>query len=437
MTADAAFADDVEVRPYWWEAAPPEDDGPGAPNEVDVAIVGAGYTGLSAALDLRRGGLTVAVLEAGPVGIGASTRNGGLVSGGLKIAKAAERRFGGEVAKAMLAEGRQSMLYLEELIAREQLDARYRRTGRFVGAHTRRALEGLADQARRLQARGIPTELLDREQLGLVTETEAFAGGLVVEEAGALHPALYHRSLRRRVAAAGATLTPSCRVGAILREGDRFRLLHRGGETIARHVVVATNGYTDDLSPWFRRRLIPLASYMIATKPLPADLIRRLSPQGHVFVDTKRVLSYFRISPDGTRVLYGGRASFVDGNERRAAQTLHGFMSRVWPDLRDVELSHAWKGNVAFTFDWVPHIGRSEGVIYVGGCQGSGVAMATWLGHQVAGSLTGANTKSAFDRDAFPTLPLYDGRPWFLPLVGTWYQLRDALDVRLDRSLTT
>ncbi|TVQ34640.1 MAG: FAD-binding oxidoreductase [Geminicoccaceae bacterium] len=428
------FADDFQVRPYWWEAAAPEDTGDASPASVDVAIVGSGYAGLAAALELVRGGQSVALFDAGPLGIGASTRNGGLVSGGLKISKAVARRFGGEVAAAMLEEGRQTLTHLETMIEQEGLETGYRRSGRFVGAHCRSALRAQEAQVQGLTARGIRARIVPKAELRGVIGTDAFVGGMAVDDAGCLHPAMYHRALRNLVRQAGATLTPHCAVNAILREGMGFRLLHASGETTAQHVFVATNGYTGELSPWFRRRLIPLASYMIATEPLPADLIQRLSPEGRVFADTKRVLSYFRISPDGSRVLYGGRASFVDGGEVTGAAKLYRFMTRVWPELDGVELTHAWKGNVAFTFDWVPHIARHDGVVYVGGCQGSGVAMATWLGHQAARSLLGANQPSAFDRDIFPTAPLYDGRPWFLPFVGTWYQLRDALDVRLDRA---
>jgi glycine/D-amino acid oxidase-like deaminating enzyme len=431
---DDIFAPDFQVRPYWWEAAPPEANGDAAPQVADVAVVGAGYAGLSAALVLARAGLSVAVLEAGPLGVGASTRNGGLVSGGLKIAKAVGRQFGPAVAEAMLAEGRQSFTHLEAMLAHEGLETTYRRTGRFVGAHCRSAFRAQEAQAAALVARGMQARMVPKGELRSVIGTDAYAGGLAVEDAGAIHPALYHQALRDLVRRAGAALVPHCAVRAIVREGGGFRLLHPQGETVAGRVVVTTNGYTGQLSPWFRRRLLPLASYMIATEPLPADLIRRLSPEGRVFADTRRVLSYFRISPDGTRVLFGGRASFVDGEETRTARRLRRFMTRVWPELEGVKLTHAWKGNVAFTFDWVPHIARHDGVVYAGGCQGSGVAMATWLGHQVGRTLTGANEPSAFDREAFPTVPLYDGRPWFLPVVGTWYQLRDALEVRFDNA---
>ena len=170
---------------------------------------------------------------------------------------------------------------------------------------------------------------------------------------------------------------------------------------------------------------------MIATEPLPPETTRRLIPRGRMIVDTKRVLSYYRLSPDSRRILFGGRASFRSATARQAAPRVHGLMTRVWPELARVRITHAWTGNVAFTFDYVPHLGTHDGVHYAAGCQGNGVAMMTYLGHQLARKLAGkASRPSAFDGLPFPTRPLYSGRPWFLPVVGTAYRVADWLDRR-------
>jgi glycine/D-amino acid oxidase-like deaminating enzyme len=224
----------------------------------------------------------------------------------------------------------------------------------------------------------------------------------------------------------------SVRVQSIARAGaDRFALRTSAGEVGARQVLVATNGYTTDVTPWLRRRLIPLGSFIIATEPLPPETTRRLIPKGRMIADTKRVLYYYRLSPDGTRVIFGGRASFRRTSARAAAPRLHGFMTSVWPELARTRITHAWFGNVAFTFDLVPHLAVHDDIHYAAGCQGGGVAMATYLGYQAALKLAGKATRPcAFDGLSFPTRPLYTGHPWFLPAVGSAYRLLDWLDQR-------
>ncbi|MCK6452807.1 MAG: FAD-dependent oxidoreductase, partial [Alphaproteobacteria bacterium] len=221
------------------------------------------------------------------------------------------------------------------------------------------------------------------------------------------------------------------RVAAVERRAGGFDLRMPTGKVEAREVLVATNGYTDGAAPWLRRRLIPVASYIIATEPLPEETMRRLDPNGRMLSDTNRVLHYFRPSPDGTRILFGGRASFRSVTAREAAPILHRMMATIWPELASTRITHAWTGNVAFTFDFVPHIAEKDGVNYAAGCQGSGVAMASYLGYRAALKIAGrANRPSAFEGNDFPTMPFYGGNPWFLPLVGSAYRLRDWLDRR-------
>jgi glycine/D-amino acid oxidase-like deaminating enzyme len=185
--------------------------------------------------------------------------------------------------------------------------------------------------------------------------------------------------------------------------------------------------------PWLARRLLPVASYIIATEPLDPALVRKLFPTGRMISDSRRVLSYFRPSPDGTRVIWGGRASFSDVTATQAAPVLARMMAAVFPDLRGVALSHCWRGNVAFSFDFLPHLGTQDGIHYAAGCQGSGVAMMSWMGHQAALAVAGrGNQRFSLGEMTMPTLPGYRGRPWFLPLVGGWYRLNDWWDRRRD-----
>jgi glycine/D-amino acid oxidase-like deaminating enzyme len=168
---------------------------------------------------------------------------------------------------------------------------------------------------------------------------------------------------------------------------------------------------------------------MIATEPLSPKVVRRLIPNARVLADTRRLLNYFRLSPDGTRLLWGGRVGSGHLDPRVSATRLHRAMRTVFPDLAGARVTHSWSGNVAFTFDFLPHIGSEGGVHYALGCQGSGVAMQTWLGTQAALKIAGvASRPSAFDGLKFPTVPMYTGRPWFLPGVLAWYRLRDSID---------
>jgi glycine/D-amino acid oxidase-like deaminating enzyme len=175
--------------------------------------------------------------------------------------------------------------------------------------------------------------------------------------------------------------------------------------------------------------VVPVSSYIIATEALPADLAQRLSPRGRMFVDGNRLLSYFRLSSDGRRVLFGGRLHLRHVDERAAARGLHRRMVRVWPELRDYRVTHAWKGNVGFTLDRLPHMGVQDGVRFALGCNGSGVAMASYLGHQTALAILGRqNRPCPFEELPFPTHALYRGRAWFLPPLGLWYRILDGLD---------
>ena len=408
------------------------------PKEAEIAIVGGGYAGLSAALTLRRLGHAPVVLDAERIGFGASSRNGGMVSGGLKMATGDLAKTLGEAqARAVVGAAAASFPFIEELIAREGIDCDYVRCGRFLAAWTPahyRALE--AKVASIAEATGLPAEMLprmrQREELG----SDHYFGGMKAAATGSLHPGKYARGLADAAARAGATLVGRVRVTNIERNGSGVRIATDKGELRAGAVLVATNGYSRtpgqaSAMPWLARRLVPVASYIIATEKLGKERIRKLFPNLRMVADTKRVLNYFRPSPDGERVLWGGRASFRSGGAQAvdAAPVLYRTMTTVFPELRGVKITHAWTGYVAFTLDGLPHIGEHDGIHFAAGCQGSGVAMASWLGHQVALKIAkAANAPFALDRQQFAALPLYDGRPWFLPVIGEYYRLRDRID---------
>jgi glycine/D-amino acid oxidase-like deaminating enzyme len=398
-------------------------------------IVGGGYAGLSAALTLRRLGHEAVVLDAERIGWGASSRNGGMVSGGLKVAGGLlEKSVGAEQAKRIALTCAASLPFIEETIAREEIACDYVRCGRYVGAWTPSHYEAMAKKADWIaEITGMPTEMIPKARQRQYLGSDHYHGGMAAAATGSLHPGKYARGLAAAAERAGAILVDGVRVQGIASDGCGFRIATDKGEIAADAVLVATNGYSLDkrgtASPWLARRLVPLNSYIIATEELPADTMDRLFPGRRMISDSKRVLNYFRPSPDGKRVLWGGRASFRKATAEYSAPTLHATMVETFPELKESRITHAWTGYVAFTFDGLPHIGVEDGVHYAAGCQGSGVAMATWLGHNAALKMAGAaNERFALDGLPFPTRPTYKGNPWFLPIVGGYYKLRDRLE---------
>jgi glycine/D-amino acid oxidase-like deaminating enzyme len=426
-------------RPYWWEAIPIGENPEAAlPARADVAIVGGGHTALNCAIELARAGTGVVVLEAEDFGFGASTRNGGAVSGGVNLGKGMSgAKSGGTdpAVRAMVGDAAESFTHLETVIAREGIDCHYERTGRFVGAFAPSHYRRFAARVEMLNAAaGAEATLVPRGRQREEIATDYYFGGMTIERSGKLHPGLYHRGLMAAAERHGAALVGRTRAGRLTRTGDGWSVETSRGTIAAKEVVIATNGYTGGLTPDLQRRVIPLASHIIATEPLDPELARSLIPKGRTISDTPRVLTYYRLSPDGTRVLFGGRARFTQVGPEVSAPALHGMMLARWPQLKGVRVTHAWTGNTAFSFDFLPHMGVTErGLHYAMGCNGSGVAMLSYLGAEVGRKiLGGANRINAFDGRDFPTMPLYSGTPWFLPFIGSYYRLRDWLDRRVS-----
>ena len=428
------FHPDFIPEPYWWEAyRPTSGDLVDLPRTARVAIVGGGYAGLSAALELSEHGIDAVVLERGVLGIGASTRNGGAVSGGVNIGKS----FGGrslavepERERRMLSDAADAFSLIERLIAQEGIECFWQKRGRFVGAWTPKHFDKLAKRLESLNSSAASgAHMVPRERQREEIASDFYHGGMVVERSASLHPALYYKGLLEACRRRGIAICAEAEVQRIGRDGGSWRVATSRGVVLAGDVVIATNGYTGDVTPALKRRIVPLASHIIATEELPADLADALVPRGRTLSDTRRVLCYYRMSPDGRRVVFGGRARFTPVEPKTAAALLHRAMTDRFPQLRGIRVTHGWTGNVAFTLDALPHMGRQNGLHYCLGCNGSGVAMMTYLGWQTARRIAGAaNYACAFDAPDFPDHPLYNGTPWFLPLLGGWFRLRDGID---------
>ena len=425
------LAPGFKEAPFWWEAAPivprPARE---LPKHVDVAVIGAGYSGLSAALTLARAGRSVVVLEAGAPGEGASSRNGGMCGDALKPSLAElTKRYGGHLAIALLKEAREALDFLADFIEQEGIECHFSRMGRFTGALKPGQYEEMARISETLKkAIGYEFDMVERSEVRQELGSDLYVGGRVTHQHGGLHPALYHRGLLQRALAAGAQVAGETPMTGLRREMRGFTVATPGGEIEAGHVIVTTNGYTGSESGWLRRRVIPVTSYIIATEELSDNLMRQLMPKGRMVTDTNRLLVYYRPSHDGKRILFGGRAHYRPTDLKEAGAVLRRYMIRLFPELSEVRLSHSWFGFIAYSFDRLPHAGIHDGVHYALGYCGSGVVMATWLGRKAALSVLGSlEGRSAFAEIPHPSLPLYRGVPWFLPLVKAYYHAADVL----------
>lgn len=406
------------------------------PEQADVIVIGSGYTGLHAALSLVRDGRSVLMFEAGEIGHGCSRRNGGQVSSALKPdLHTLTRRYGYDAALALLREGFASVDWLEAFITQENIACHFERCGGFHGAHSARQFQKLRAEINNehpeLQT---GAWLVDPSELQNEIGTARYFGGVVYPGDGSLHPALYHQALVDRVVKSGVAIHARCPVTQLEPLGDkknhRVRVQTTQGSVLARDVVVATNGYTGDATPWLRRRVIPIGSYMIATEPLPQSLMDQILPTNRVICDTRKVVYYYRPSPDRRRVIFGGRVSAREVSPEISGPLLHKALSRLFPQLVSVRISHSWMGKVAFTFDDIAHMGSQRHVHHALGYCGSGIAMSSYLGMQLGEAIIKGKAGQGRLTGTRPDLPFkgrfyYTGAPWFLGAAIQYYRFRD------------
>lgn len=420
----------VAHTPYWWEQAPrPELAEKPVARRCDVAIVGAGYAGLGAAVELARNGRSVQIFDKGVAGAAASSRSGGITSGNLRMSFSnMASTLGLERARAYYGEGIEARDDLARFIKDENIDCQHQKVGRFTAAAWPEHYEHQAREAEALNKHfNLDAGMVPKSEQSAEIGTDMFHGGMVRPDISGVQPALLHQGLLDVALREGVSVHARTAVTAIQPMDGNFELATARGAVIAGHVIVCTNGYTDRAAPWLQRRIVPVPSMMIATQPISKALMDRLCPKRRMLGDTNRVHHYFRPSPDGTRILFGGRAT---GNLQPdgpiPSEPLRQNMIRIFPELKDVSLSHAWWGYVAMNRDHLPQLAVKDGIYYATGFCGSGVVWARWLGRKAALKILGRPAgASVFERQRFSAIPFYKGNPWFVPAAVGWYRVLD------------
>ena len=414
------------------------------PEKVDVAIIGGGYTGLSAARTLAQHGVKVVVLEAETIGWGASSRNGGMTLTGLKLPmQTITKKYGREIARELFQCSLDSVRAVEQIVKEENIDCGFARTGYLLVANKPSHYEALkAEVDFMAQEFNHTVKLVPPGELRNEIGSDIFHGGLVDDISGGLNPAQFVAGLAGAAEKAGATLCARARVNKLRRGENRFILETERGALHAESVFVATSGYTGNVTQTLQRKIIPIGSFIIATEKLSADLAHELSPKNRMIFDYKHYLNYFRLWDD--RMIFGGRAAFFPETANTinsSAAILQREMIQVFPQLKNAAVEYVWGGTLDFAFDQMTHVGELDGLYYSLGYAGHGVAMATHLGKTVAEAmLNGKINEHPFARYAFPNAPfgLYSrfpwlsmenyGFPWFLPLAGAWYKILDWVE---------
>jgi len=422
----------MKTTPFWTDDYPRPSDLPVAteiPTEIDVAIIGGGYTGLSAARTLAKGGTSVVVLERETIGWGASSRNAGITSSGLKAGMMnIFKRYGKKIGLKFWQASLDMLELIKELKDDEGIDFDWHQNGDLGLAFKASHFENMKSKAKWYKEHlGEELKVIPPTQLRSELGSDLFHGGVLDQHGAGLHPAKLVFGLAEVAVRYGAFLCEEAGVFTIKKEAQGFTLHTTKGVLKAKEVIVATNGYTDGLVPKLQRKVFAVGSYSIVTAPLSKELQNEISPKDHVFFDSKRFLNYFRMTPDG-RMLWGGRNNLSTTLDlEKSAKILRTQMVRAFPQLTDIPVTHSWTGQLGITFDLMPNIGVEDGIHYAFGYCGNGLHTALYLGREIAWLLMGKIKSSPFMEIPHQTYFFYRNKPWFLPITVAFYRFLDWL----------
>jgi glycine/D-amino acid oxidase-like deaminating enzyme len=425
----------MKLESYWLDSAPPFGSAARAPlaslGRVDVAIVGAGFTGLSAARALAARKASVVVLEAGQVAGEASGRNGGQCNNGVAYDyPGLVARFGEAKARAMYRDFDAAVDAVERIVREEAIACDFVRSGKLKLAAKPKHYAVLASTFEALREIDEGMELVAPERIRDEVDSASFHGGLLQKKSAQMHMGRFAVGLAEAAARRGARIYPSCTVTGLERLGGRaHRIETTRGTLEASQVLLASGNSRPGPFAWFRRRLVPVGSFIVVTEPLDRAVLDRLLPKRRNYVTTRIIGNYFRATPDD-RLLFGGRARFAMSNplsDAKSGRILRKAMESAFPQLRGVRLDYCWGGLVDMTADRLPRAGEHAGLLYSMGYSGHGVQMSVRMGEVMADVMDGRRVASPWLELDWHAIPGNFGEPWFLPLVGAYYRVQDIL----------
>jgi len=420
----------MKLTSFWTDDYPRPADLPVSaelPTETEVAIIGGGFTGLSAARTLAKSGTSVVVLERETIGWGASSRNAGMTGTGLKAGMPdIFKRYGKDYGLKFWQASLDMLELIKELDAEEGIEFDWQQKGQLGLAFKASHFESMKSSVKWYQDQmGEEIMLVPPSEIRSGIGSDVFHGGVFDKHGASLHPAKLVFGLAEVAARYGALLCEEAGVFEIDKEASGFTLHTIKGVLKAKNIIVATNGYTDRLVPKLQPKVFSVGSYCIVTDPLPIDLQEEISPKDYVFYDSKFFLNYFRLTPDG-RLLWGGRNNLSTNLDlHESAKTLRAQMVRAFPELKNEIITHSWTGQVGLTFDLMPNVGIEDGIHYAFGYGGHGLHTALYLGREIAWLITGQKKSSPFMEIPHQTYFFYRNKPWFLPYAVSYYRLKD------------
>ena len=421
--------------PYWWEDQPNYKNSSELPLTADVVIVGAGFTGLSAAITLAKSGLSVVVFDSEEIGFGASTRNGGMMGSGHKVSpQQAEKKYGSNIAEKIHKEANASLKFTTNLIEDNKIDCDLQICGRLRTSWVPQDQVDMSKNLSKLKAiDDFNSKMIESNFMSESIKTDLYFGGQSYADHGSVQPRKFHYGLHQLAIKNGAKVfgnMPVKKVTRLSNNKDGFIVSISNENIRCQNVLMATNGYTSSsLSRYLSRRILPIPSFIITTEEIGMEMVNELLPRGQCIVETRKRYCYYRPTPCGKRIMIGTRAAMHSMKAEKALPILKKTLSEIFPELQGVKISHCWTGFTGFSFSMLPNLGCHNGIYSAMGYCGNGVAMAPYLGHMAALKILDPSKKiTVFEDTSLQSRPYYYGAPWFLPIASAYFKAYDKFD---------